>query len=146
MYLRSLGDPCFHGLRLKLQSGRGTESAHSGHVTQLAAVRTGMSFLVVNESRMEMSCSIKARERTGEAPKAVTVQCKSLNGDMMHEKSAQCWHSSDCRHVVNKFLRPVHGPMTGTWKTSVILECFHFVHISGCSHQQTYHVGNRYVE
>lgn len=40
--------------------GEGSESAHPGNVTELAAVRRGKSFLAVNKSRMEMRCSMKA--------------------------------------------------------------------------------------
>ncbi len=62
----------------------GTESAHAGNVTELVAVRGGMSFLVVNKSTLEMRC-MKARKRKGGAQQAVTAQCKPLNGDMMHK-------------------------------------------------------------
>lgn len=47
---------------------RRAESAHPGNVTELAAVRRGMSFSVVNKSRMEIRCSMKARKRKGGAP------------------------------------------------------------------------------
>lgn len=47
---------------------RGAESAHPGNVTELAAVRRGMSFLVVNKRMMEMRCSMKAREGKREGP------------------------------------------------------------------------------
>lgn len=43
----------------------GAENAHPGNVTELAAVRRGMSFLVVNKSRMENRRSMKARKEKG---------------------------------------------------------------------------------
>lgn len=73
----------------------GTESAHPGNVTELAAVMRSRSFLEFNKSRDEMSCGMEAGR--GRAPQVATVQCKSLNGDMMHENL----HSSGAVQTVN---------------------------------------------
>lgn len=91
----------------------GTEGAHPGNVTDLAAVRRGMSFLVVNKSRMEMRHSMKARERKGGATQAVTEQCKSLNGDMMREnlhspgtaQAAVMLYTNASTHSQSKYLK-----------------------------------------
>lgn len=49
--------------------------------------RTGScekSFIMVNRSKMEMRCIMKARERKGGAPQAVT-KMQIINSNMMHE-------------------------------------------------------------
>lgn len=72
-----LGRFVFPWLELCREGGN-RECAHPGNVTELAAARRGMSFLVVNKSRMEMRHSITARKRKGGVPRAVTVQCKII--------------------------------------------------------------------
>lgn len=86
-----------------------------------SCVKRGVSFLVVNKSRMEMTRSIKARKRKGGAPQAVTVQCKSLIADVMDDNL----HSPGTarlglpRCVVNKRLDPFtpNAKTTRAWKT-----------------------------